>query len=80
MARLIGARFDQHVIQFHRAFPVRPFAQLRIKFRKIEAIFAGADFVKHFAETKNVGAGSTGAFGWNVAFRSDEGALSANGN
>ena len=41
-------------------------------FRKIEPIFAGADFVQHFAKTENVCAGSARAFRWNVAFRSDE--------
>src|SRR5437879_1701373 len=80
MARLIRARFYKHGIQSHGALSVRLLTQLRIKFGKIEPIFASADFVKHFAETENVRARSARTFGWNVAFRSDEGALSANGD
>ena len=75
--RIVGARFDKHVVELQQTFAVWPRAQLRIDLREIEPVFSGASFIKKFAETENVGAWCARSFRRHITFRSNERLLSA---
>src|SRR5689334_22094281 len=72
LLRILSARFDENVVELEKLLAIRTRTQLRIDLGKIQAVFAGADFVKKFAETKDVGLRRTGSFRRHVTFRTDE--------
>ncbi len=65
------ASLENHLVQFQEPLVVGSLPHPRRQFRKILAIFAGADFVKHFAQAINIGLRRAWAFRRDEAFSAD---------
>ena len=74
--RIVGAGLHQHVVKSQQLFAIRARRELRVDFRKIEAVFSGTDFIEKLAETEDVGLPAARSFGRHITFGSDKRTLS----
>jgi len=73
LLRIRRARLLDDLPQLQQFLAVCELAQTRRRLGEILPVFAGADFVKHFAQAIEVRLGGAGAFGRNEPFRAHKG-------
>src|SRR4029077_5472409 len=78
--RIVRTGFDQDVVELQQLLAVGTVAQLRIDLRKIEPVFAGADFIKKFAETENISLRRAWSLRRHVTFGANKRLLTAGGD
>lgn len=71
LARVGLAGFEEDGVEFDQLRRMALFSEIAGELRELLAVFAGADFVKHFAQTVEIGLGFARPFRWNETFGAD---------